>query len=75
MDWDQLMTNAKKSNLIHQLPFSDKKEARTPSGVHLLQVCVEDEKVDNPSSQELFDMSHNLNRKFRVAIAACTHLH
>ena len=74
VDWDLLMRNAKKSNLIYSMPYSDKKEARTPSGVHLLQICVEDEKVDNPSSKELFELSHNLNRKMQVALAACTNL-
>ena len=74
MDWDLLMRNAKKSNLIYSMPHSDKKEARTPSGVHLLQICVEDEKVDNPSSLELLEMSHNLNRKMQVALAACNQL-
>lgn len=74
IDWDLLMRNAKKSHLIYSVPFQDKKEARTPSGVHLLQICVEDEKVDNPSSKELFEMSHNLNRKMEVARAACTYL-
>jgi hypothetical protein len=74
IDWDLLMRNAKKSNLIYSVPFHDKKEARTPSGVHLLQICVEDEKIDNPSSKELFKMSYNLNRKMEAARATCIHL-
>jgi len=36
MDWDLLMRNAKKSHLIYSVPMEEKKQARTPSGVHLL---------------------------------------
>ena len=74
MDWDLLMRNAKKSHLIYSVPMEDKKQARTPSGVHLLQICVEDEKIDNPSSKELHQMSYNLNRKIELARTAVRYL-
>lgn len=74
LDWDILMSNARKSNLIYNVRNSDLREARTPSGLHLLWICVEDERADNPSSKELFDASYNLNRKMKLAVSACRKL-
>ena len=50
MDWVELMSNSKKSNLIFKPKNSELMQARTPSGLHLLWICVEDEQRYNPTS-------------------------
>ena len=41
-------------------------QARTPSGVHLLWICVEDEKTFNPSSKQLYDDQLGLARRYKI---------
>jgi hypothetical protein len=41
-------------------------QARTPSGVHCLWICVEDEKNFNPSSKEIYDDQLGLKRRYKI---------
>lgn len=41
-------------------------QARTPSGVHLLWICVEDEKTFNPTSKELYTDQLGLARRYKI---------
>lgn len=51
------MLNAIKSNLFYPSPNSpDKNEARTPAGVHLIWICVEDEGKDWWELKDCFAM-------------------
>ena len=41
-------------------------QARTPSGLHLLWICVEDEKVYNPTSLEVYEGQLGLKRAYKI---------
>jgi len=69
LNLDELIANAKKANLIFKPKDGALSEARTPSGLHLLWICVEDEKVYNPNSKELYEASLGLSRRLKVARA------
>ena len=64
--WKELITNAKKSYLIYKPKDSELMQARTPSGVHLLWICVEDEKNFNPSSTQVYEDQLGLLRRFKI---------
>ena len=66
MNWEELMENARKSHLIYKPNGSELHQARTPSGVHLLWICAEDERTLNPTSIELYNLSLGLNLKFTI---------
>ena len=66
MNWEELMANAKKSHLIYKPNDSDLMQARTPSGMHLLWICAEDERTINPTSIELYKISLGLKLKFTI---------
>ena len=61
-----MITNAKKSYLIYKPKDSELMQARTPSGVHLLWICVEDEKNFNPSSTQVYEDQLGLLRRFKI---------
>lgn len=67
INWVELMTNAKKSNLIYKPKDSDLMQARTPSGLHLIWICVEDEQRYNPTSTQLYESGLGIYRKFVIA--------
>ena len=59
VNWKLLIENAKRVNLMNikrnKQIYKDQnskklREARTPAGIHLLWICVEDEEIFNPSS-------------------------
>ena len=66
LNWDELITNAKKSYLIYKPTDSNLMQARTPSGIHLLWICVEDEKKANFSSTQLYESQYGILRKFKI---------
>ena len=63
------MNNAKKTNLIFKSKDSKLMQARTPSGLHLLWICVEDEQRYCPSSVELYNAGLGLYRRYVMAEA------
>jgi hypothetical protein len=69
IDLAVLMNNAKKTNLIFKPKDSELMQARTPSGLHLLWICVEDEPKYCPSSLELYNAGLGLYRKYVLAEA------
>lgn len=64
LNWSELIRNAKKSNLIYKMKNSELNQARTPSGIHLLWICVDDEKAYNPTSIQLYHLQLGINRRF-----------